>query len=177
MALPTIIAPPEAGVFLADGHEIQELSRYAQVPMQTGHSRARVVRSQNERMVNVSWFLEADALLAVYEWYEGALKAGTRLFAARVATQGGDPSTGVWPSLSWWTARWVEFQYEMLHYGRGIVTGRVYLIEGPFQEGPDLGALAMEIRVPLLGSATPTVPADLAMEITVALDGFVDETS
>ena len=177
MALPTIIAPPEAPVFLADGHEIEELSRYAQVPMQTGHSRPRARRSQPERMVDVSWFLEAASMLAVYEWYEGTLEAGTRLFAARVATQGPGPISGVWPSLSWWTARWVQFQTEMLHYGRGRVTGRLYLVEGPFQTGPDLGSLAMEIRAPLLGSATPTVPADLAMEITAALDGFVDETS
>ena len=64
MALPTIIAPPEAPVFLADGHEIEELSRYAQVPMQTGHSRPRARRSQPERMVDVSWFLEAAPMLA-----------------------------------------------------------------------------------------------------------------
>lgn len=177
MALPTIVAPPEAGVFLADGHEIEELSRYAQVPMQVGHSRPRVVRSLNERMVDVSWFLEADALLAVYEWYEGTLQAGTRLFAARVASQGVAPASGAWPRLSWWTARWVQFQYEMLHYGRGVITGRVYLIEGPFEDGPDLSSMAMEILVPLLGSASPTVPTALAMEISVALDGFVDETS
>lgn len=177
MALPTIIAPPEAPVFLADGHEIEELSRYAQVPMQTGHSRPRVVRSQAERMVDVTWFLEAPALLAVYEWYEGTLQAGTRLFAARVATQGPGPTSGVWPSLSWWTARWVQFQTEMLHYGRGRVFGRLYLIEGPFETGPDLSSLAMEIRAPLLGTALPTIPADLAMEISAGLDGFVDETS
>lgn len=177
MALPTIIAPPEAPVFLADGHEIEELSRYAQVSMQVGHSRVRAVRSQKERMVDVVWFLEAAQLLAVYEWYEGTLEAGTRLFAARVATQGPGPTSGVWPSLSWWTARWVQFQTEMLHYGRGRVFGRLYLIEGPFEEGPDLSSLAMEIRAPLLGSATPTIPADLAMEISVPVDGFVDETS
>lgn len=176
MALPTIIAPPEAPVFLADGHEIEELSRYAQVQMQTGHSRPRVVRSQAERMVDVVWLLEAAPMLAVYEWYEGTLRAGTRLFAARVATQGPGPS-GVWPNLSWWTARWVRFQTEMMHYGRGRVFGRIYLIEGPFQTGPDLSSLAMEIRAPLLGSAFPTIPADLAMEIDVPLDGFVDETS
>lgn len=177
MALPTIIAPPEAPVFLADQHEIEELSRYAQVPMQIGHSRPRVVRSRNERVLDVSWFLEADELLAVYEWYESTLQAGTHLFAAHVARQGGDPTTGAWPSLAWWTARWMEFQTEMLHYGRGIVTGKLYLIDGPFADGPDLGSLAMEIRVPLLGSAAPTIPSALAMEISVALDGFVDETS
>lgn len=177
MALPTIVAPPEAPRFLADAHEIEELSRYAQVSMQSGHGRPRVIRSLPERTVNVSWFLEAAAMAAVYEWYEGTLEAGTQLFAAQLATQGPNPSTGTWPSLSWWSARWVEFQTEMLNYGRGRVFGRLYLIEGPFQEGPDLGALAMEIRVPLLGSAAPTIPADLAMEIDAALDGFVDETS
>lgn len=177
MALPSIIAPPEAPVFLADGHEIEELSRYAQVPMQTGHSRPRVVRSQNERVVNVRWYLEPEPMLSVYEWYEGVLEAGTRLFAARVARQGGDPASGEWPSLAWWTARWIDFQTEMLHYGRGVVTGRVYLIEGPFANGPDLSSLAMEIRAPLLGSAAPTIPANLAMEISAGLNGFVDETS
>lgn len=177
MALPGIIAPPEAPVFLADGHEIEEISGYVQVQMQTGHSRPRRVRSLRERMVNVEWFLEAGPMLAVYEWYEGTLDAGTRLFAARVATQGPGPTSGVWPSLSWWTARWVQFQTEMLHKGRGRVFGRIYLIEGPFETGPDLSSLAMEIRVPLLGSSLPSIPAALAMEIVVALDGFVDETS
>lgn len=177
MALPTIIAPPDAPRFLADGHAIQELSRYAQVKMQTGHSRVRATRSLSERVVDVSWFLEADAMLSVYEWYEGTLEAGTKLFSARVATQGGDPTTGAWPSLSWWSARWVDFQTEMLHYGRGRVTGKLYLIDGPFAEGPDLGALAMEISVPLVGRATPNIPVDLAMEISVPLDGYLDETS
>lgn len=177
MALPTIIAPPEAPVFLAEGHDIDELSRYAQVRMQVGHSRARPVRSANERVVSVRWFLDADALLAVYEWYEGTLEAGTRLFAAKVARQGGDPTSGEWPSLAWWSARWLDFSTEMLHYGRGVVSGRLYLIEGPFAEGPDLGSLAMEIRAPLIGSASPTIPTSLAMEIEVGLDGFVDETS
>ena len=177
MALPGIIAPPEAPVFLADGHEIEHLSRYVQVQMQTGHSRPRVVRSQPERMVNVEWFLEAPAMLAGYEWYEGTLEAGTKLFSARVASQGIDPATQVWPLLTWWTARWVQFQTEMLNLSRGRVSGRIYLIEGPFETGPDLSSLAMEIRAPLLGTAAPYVPADLAMEIDVALDGFVDETS
>ncbi len=177
MALPTIIAPPEAPVFLADGHEIEELSRYAQVTMQTGHSRTRAVRSSNERTVAVRWFLSAEAMLAVYEWYEGTLQAGTRLFAARVARQGGDPTSGAWPSLAWWSARWLSFSTELLHYGRGVVTGRLYLIEGPFEDGPDLQSLAMEIRAPLLGSASPTIPVALAMEIEAGLDGFVDETS
>lgn len=177
MALPTIVAPPEAPVFLADGHEIEELSRYAQVKVQTGHSRARPVRAANERIVSVRWFLEPAAMAAVYEWYEGTLQAGTRLFAARVARQGGDPTSGAWPSLAWWSARWIDFQTDMLHHGRGVVTGRLYLIEGPFADGPDLGALAMEIRAPLLGTASPTIPVDLAMEIEAGLDGFVDETS
>lgn len=177
MALPGIIAPPEAPAFLADGHEIEELSRYVQVQMQVGHSRPRVVRSLAERTVDVQWFLEAPAMSAVYEWYEGTLEAGTKLFAARVAAQGIDPPAQVWPLLTWWTARWVQFQTEMLNYGRGRVFGRIYLIEGPFDTGPDLGSLAMEIRAPLLGTATPYIPADLIMEIDVALNGFVDETS
>jgi len=177
VALPTIVAPPEAPVFLADGHQIENLSRYAQVPMQTGHSRPRVVRSKAERMVDVVWLLEAAPLLAVYEWYEGTLKAGTELFAARVATQGPGPTSGRWPSLSWWTARWVQFQTEMMHYGRGRVFGKLYLIDGPFEEGPDLSSLSMEIRAPLLGRAIPYIPADMTMEIDVSLDGFVDETS
>ena len=177
MALPTIIAPPEAPVFLADGHEIEELSRYAQVQMQVGHGRARRVRSLSERMVDVSWFLEAEAMQAVYEWYEGTLQAGTQLFAARLATEGLDLVSETWPSLSWWTARWVQFQTEMMNLGRGRVYGRLYLIEGPFVAGPDLGSLAMEIRAPLRASATPTIPPDLAMEISAPLDGFTDETS
>jgi hypothetical protein len=162
MTLPTITAPSGTPVFLAEGHGIEEDSVFAQVKFATGHSRARRVWTVTERVVSVQWFLEADEMLAVDDWYENVLLAGAREFSAYVRNQG--------DGMLWWRARWVEYRTEMLHKGRGRVTGSLLLTGEGSVTGPDTGALEMEIAVALLDTrSTVSVPSGLAMEISIAL--------
>lgn len=164
MTLPTITAPDGAPVFLAEGHGIEEDSVFAQVGYTTGHSRARRVWTVPERAVAVSWLLDADVMAAVDDWYENTLLAGTRQFAARVRNQGAGSA------LLWWTARWIDFQTEMLNLGRGRVSGMLLLTGEGSETGPETGALAMEVEIALLDvRSTVSVPKNLAMEILIEL--------
>lgn len=164
MTLPTITAPEGAPVFLAEGHEIEEDSVFAQVAYTTGHSRARRVWTVPERVVTVSWLLEPDVLAAVDDWYETTLRVGSRQFAARVRNQGASAA------LLWWTARWITYQVEMMNLGRGRVSGTLLLTGDGSEIGPDTGALAMEIEIPLIDiRSNANVPQVLAMEISIAL--------
>ena len=150
MALPTIIAPPSAPVFLAEGHEIEEISTFAQVRFATGHGRARPARTVVERIVSVEWFLEAGPMLEVFNWYEDGLEAGARTFSAYLKKLGG--------GMVWREARWLNFETEMLHLGRGRVSGRLLLFGPEYTAGPTLNDLSVEMLFPLNASATPTVP-------------------
>lgn len=161
MSLPGIIAPPGTPVFLAEGHQIAEDSVFAQVNFRSGHARSRRARTVPERVVSVSWFLEADQLADVESWFENDLQAGALQFAARVANQG--------PGLLYWTARWIEFQTQMLPLGRGLVTGTLLLTGEGSETGPDLSELAAEVSVALAGAATATIPNELAAEVVIAL--------
>lgn len=164
MTLPSITAPPGTPAFLVDGHAIEEDSVFAQVRTATGHSRARRRWTVIERVVAVSWLLEADQLEAVDSWYEDALLVGEREFAAQIANQGAGARK------LWWRARWISFDIEMLHKGRGLVSGSLFLTGEGSAEGPDTGALAMEVAVSLLDIRSSIfLPADLAMEIDVEL--------
>jgi hypothetical protein len=164
MTLPTITAPEGTPVFLAEGHSIEEDSVYAQVPYTTGHSRARRVWTVPERVVSVSWLLDADLLAAVDAWYEDALLAGTREFAARVRNQGAGAA------LLWWTARWINFETEMLHLGRGRVSGSLLLTGEGSETGPETGAMAMEVLIDLVDvRSAVSVPKVLAMEVLIDL--------
>jgi hypothetical protein len=161
-ALPLITVPAGLPVFLADGHSIDEDSVYAQVGYITGHSRARRVHTGPEREVAVSWILEADEMAAIDDWYENTLQAGALQFAVQVENQGA--------GLLWWTARWIDFQTEMMHLGRGRVSGRLFLIGEGSVAGPEFGALSMEIGCALLDvRSVVTLPTGLAMEIGCAL--------
>jgi hypothetical protein len=163
--LPSITAPSGAPPFLADGHGIDEDAYYGQVPYTTGHSRARRRWTQTARVVTVRWLLEEDELAEVDDWYENTLLAGTREWSARVRKQ------GAWPDLTlWWRARWIDYQTEMLEKGRGIVSGRLLLTGEGSADPPDTGALAMEVSIALRDiRSTVSVPAHLAMEISIAL--------
>lgn len=164
MTLPSITAPTGTPVFQEAGHGIEEDSVYAQVQFATGHSRARRVSTVTERVVSVSWFLEADELAAVDDWYQSALQAGTREFSAQVRSQ----VTG--QRLLWWTARWIEFQTVMLTRNRGRAGGRLLLTGDGSETGPELGVLAMEVLVELLDvRSTVSLPVPLAMEVLVEL--------
>ena len=169
MALPPIIAPPGTPVFLADGHEIEEVSPYAQIRFGTGHGRARPARTIVERVVSVEWFLSAAQMLDVYEWYEDGLEAGERTFSAYLKRLGA--------GMIWREARWIQFETEMLHFGRGRVSGSLLLFGPEYSQGPTINDLAIEVLFPLNAVATPTIPVDLSIEIDFALDAFVDETS
>lgn len=163
MTLPGITTPPGTPIFLADGHSIDETGPFAQVQFAVGHTRARRVRTANERVVSVSWLLSAAQLAAVEEWFETTLQAGARQFAAQVARQDGS-------GLAWWTAAWVSFETELLHRGRGRVTGQLLLTGEPTQTEPNTSNLASEGVISLLCiPADPTVAAPLASEGTLSL--------
>lgn len=165
MALPTILAPSVAPVFLAAGHEFTETGAFSEVPVGTGHSRMRRTRTTTERVVSVRWFLEAAALAAVESWFELDLKAGSLPFTARVASQEG-------AGLVYWAARWISFECELLHYGRGRVSGSLLLIGEPSETGPELGELALEATIALQATGTATIPSDLALEAVIALEAL-----
>lgn len=161
-ALPAIMVPSVAPVFLAEGHAIDEDSVYAQVDMKTGHSRARRVWTVTERVVTVMWLLPGPVMEVVDDWYENTLLAGELKFSARVRNQG--------PGMLWWAARWITYQTEMLPNGWGKVTGSVLLTGEGSSIPPSTGDLAMEIAVPLLSISESLFGENsLAMEISVAL--------
>ena len=163
MSLPGITAPAGTPDFLADGHEVEEFDAYARVGYATGTARTRRVRTAVERVVAVRWLLTAAQMLAVDDWFEVALDAGSREFAARVASQDG-------AGVLWWRARWLRYETQMLPMGRGIVTGALFLTGSGSATPPDTSAMAMEIVAAL--TCTPAVPpqvAAMAMEIAVAL--------
>lgn len=168
MALPTIVAPPQVPPFLADGHEFDEDSVYAAVALGTGHSRLRRVRQATERIVNVSWYLDAEAMQAVDAWYENELQAGALPFAAHVANQNG---TGA----AWWSARWVSFEIEMLHLGDGRLTGALYLFGEPSDEPPELGSFAVEFGIELRSRAVVTTSPYMTVEFEIELAGEAAE--
>ena len=164
MSLPSITAPPGTPAFLVAGHAIEEDSVYAQVRPMIGHSRARRVWTVVERVVSVSWVLEAEQLEAVDDWFERALLVGSRDFAAEIMNQGAGARK------LWWRAKWIApFDVEMLHRGRGRVTGQL-LLTGEGTEQAPTPALAMEIAIPLVGIAGRVVlPTDLAAEFRIGL--------
>ncbi len=165
MVLPTILAPSLAPAFLVQGHEFTETGAFSEVPTGTGHVRQRRTKTATERIVSVRWWLEADALAAVESWFENDLEAGSKAFTARVANQEGG-------GLVYWAARWISFECELLHYGRGRVSGSLLLIGDPSDTGPELGELALEAVIALQGTGTATIPNDLALEAVIALEAI-----
>lgn len=174
MTLPTITAPDGLPDFLADSHGIEEDSVYAQVPFTTGHSRARRLWTVPERVVSVSWLLDADKLALVDDWHNNILLAGARQFAARVRNQGAGAT------VLWWAARWIDFQIQMLGKMRrngalvefGRVSGRLLLTGEGSETRPDTGALAMEVLIALIDArSSVSGSAALAMEVDIALLG------
>lgn len=168
MTLPTILPPSSAPAFLVDGHEFAETGAFSPVRFGSGHARLRRVRSATKRIVFVRWFLEAAPLAAVEAWYESDLKAGSLPFTARVANQEGE-------GLVYWAARWLSFECELLHYGRGRVSGRLLLIGEPSETGPELSELALEARIGLEAIAEATIPSDFALEAVIALEASLGD--
>lgn len=164
VGLPPITTPAGTPPFHAEGHGVEENSLYAQIASTTGHSRTRKRYTVTDRVVTVRWLLEPEQLTAVDAWYEDTLLAGTREWSARVRNQGSGPA------LLWWRARWIDYEVELLALGRGLVSGRL-LLKGEGQvDGPETGALHMEVSVSLLDiRSSVAVQAHLAMEVLVDL--------
>lgn len=165
MTLPTLTAPVSAPVFLAEGHGIEEDPVFTDVQVASGHARRRRVFTVAERVVSVRWLLEAAQMAAVDDWFENTLQAGALSWSAQVANQAG-------PGLVWWEARWLAPpQFEMLHLGRGLVSGQLFLVGEPSEAGPETGVLRAEMLARLLDvRGNVSVPKVLAMEVLAALE-------
>lgn len=117
MALPEILAPEGTPVFLAEGHQQDDDSPFAVIDYATGHSRSRRTKQKPERVVRVRWFLEAHLVPIVREWFEETLLQASLPFAAYIRNLG--------PGMVFVGARWISYQWEMLHLGRAIVSGEL----------------------------------------------------
>lgn len=173
MSLPGVTEPAGLRPFLVAGHAIQEDSVFEQIKFITGHSRARRQRTVAERVVSVSRILDAADMKAYDDWYEDVLLSGSLQFAVQVADQA---SKG----LLWWTARWVSYQFEMMHLGRGQMTGQLFLTGEGSTTPPDTSALASETLIALIGlPGSVANNASLASEVLIALTqliGLASET-
>lgn len=164
MPLPLVTAPPEAPEFLANGFSAGDDPVFSDVPVGTGHARRRRVYTLPLRTVRLRWLLEAGALAAVEDWYENALQAGALSWAARIA----DPSS---PSLLWCEARWISFSIEMLHYGRGVLSGELLLIGDPTPTAPASYLLELSVSAALRGMpSTLSPPWSPAIDFAASLD-------
>lgn len=143
MALPRIKAPAGTPRFRLDGYSMEEDSVFSGVQFTTGHSRSRRRWTVSERVVQVSWFLSAQQLLAIDYWYQTTLRAGALEFAAEVLHLG--------PGVRWWTARWISFQAEMRNGNRGVVSGSILLTGSPSLTPPSGSDMQLAVRASLLG--------------------------
>ncbi len=151
MSLPELLAPEGTPVFLAADHAISLHGLYADVRFRTGHGRKRRVYTSSRREVDVSWFLEADQMAEVDDWFETALDVGDRHFSARVANQGA--------GFLYWDAQWLTpYLSTPLHLGRWRVTGTLLLIGEGSTEGPANTTAGIEMYARLL--AAVSAPAD-----------------
>lgn len=148
MALPGITAPPGTPVFLASGHSIDESKSVGIVRYGTGHSRSRRMQATTEREVSIEWQLNADQKPAVDYWGERTLKVWSLTFAAYVKdelTQG----------MAWWEARWIEAPaWNMQHYGKARLQGRLFLMGEGQSEAPDTSTLGVAYSIELLSSGS-----------------------
>lgn len=164
MTLPAITVPAAAPLFLASGHSVTEDSVYAPVRAATGSSRQRRVWTVTERIVTVEWLLEAAVLTDVEAWFEDVLQAGARTFSVQLRNE------GAVPGFLWWEARWISFEVQMLHFGRGRVTGQLMLFGEGSAEGPERGVLAFEVSLPLDDVPAPVfIPVEYGMELQLPL--------
>lgn len=158
----TITLPAGTPAFLREGHAIDPVSAFAQVPMRTGHSRKRRIFTVAPRIVSVQLQLNQAPMTALDDWYENTLHAGERRFAAQVQNQG--------PGLRWWEAQWLEpYTAEQPTSAVWRVRGQLLLTGEGSETAPDTSALDIEFNAALSGSAALTVGAAIAAEILAAL--------
>ena len=110
-----------AGVprFHVEGHSIDEDDQYAPIGYLVGRRRRRIFTAPY-RTATIRWLLEPAALAAVSDWYEYDLEAGSLAFNAEIKDQESD-------ALETVEARWINFSIQMLHLGRGLITGTLFI--------------------------------------------------
>lgn len=147
---------------MLDGHGIEPVPAHAQVQMAVGHSRTRRLTTIDSRIVTVSWFLDANRLSAIDDWYFYVLKSGERQFAAEVLAQG--------YGVLWWTARWVEYQVDMRTKNRGRLSGSIFLTGNPTDIEPSGVQLSLSVSTALRDvRSSLSLPTDLALSVSAAL--------
>ena len=163
MSLPELTLPDGTPAFLADGHSIELMPMYADVPMRTGHDRRRRVYTIVPRIVSVSLEVTAAQMLAFHTWFEGSLQAGAVEFSAQVANQG--------PGLLWWRARFVSPYTAEAGEGGGVfrITASLLLTGTGSVTGPYTPNLYAASQTALTGSIVLTAPVSLAADSVIAL--------
>lgn len=163
MALPELTQPDGTPAFLAEGHTIELVPTYADVPVVTGHSRRRRVYTTTPRMVAVGLQLTAAQMLAWHLWFEGPLRAGTEWFSAQVANQG--------PGLLWWKARFLEtYAAEAGEGGASFkVSARLLLVGDGTATPPYVPQMQAAAQIALTGSVVLSVPLALQASMAIAL--------
>lgn len=165
MSLPEITAPAGAPAFLADGHSIELVPPYADLPMAAGHSRKRRVCTHPPRIVSVGWMIIGqDLMAAIDDWFENALVVGVIEFAALVKHQG--------YGARWWRAQWVEpYRAEPLPGGQiWHVTGKLLLTGAPSVDAPVATSMAAENTALLTGTAAVSAGRFIAAENVAELE-------
>ena len=163
MSLPEITAPAGVPVFLYESHGIQESSVFANVPMRTGHGRLRRLYTVNDRVVTVSWSLDARQMALVHDWFENVLIVGSQFFSAQVKDQGSR-------ALLWWKAKWLApYTSEPTVPGRWRVTGTLQLFGEGSLTGPVSSGLSTSFGMALKGNVVLTVNQPLLVAFGLPL--------
>lgn len=164
MALPQILMPAGTPPVLANGHGVTEDSVFARTPLGQGHARSRRVYTVPERTVAVAWRVSAAQMIALDDWFENALQAGSQYFAVQVADQ--SAPLGV----LYWKAKWLApWQADPQPGGDWRVTGSLKLFEDGSAAAPVSSMLGMALDMALTGSAALVVNQPLGLDIAVAL--------
>lgn len=167
MALPELTQPDGTPAFLADGHTIELVPVYADIPAETGHDRRQRVYTVAPRMLDVGLQMTAAQMLAWADWYEGPLRAGEEWFSAPVANQG--------PGLLWWKARFIgSYTADSGDGGASFrVSARLLLVGAGTATPPYVPQMRASVQIALTGSVVLTVPASLQASVSIALRSAV----
>lgn len=162
MTLPLITIPPGTPDFQIEGHGIETGDVFGTIRRRQGTSRRRRLFTIAPHRAPVNLFLSEEQVANFHSWFESDLLAGERHFSARIKRQGA--------GVLWWDAEWeAPPRYEPLGGRRWRVSGVLILHGDGSETPPAVGALSMELRVPVYLNASINAGAVLAMEISVAL--------
>lgn len=167
MALPELTQPDGTPDFLAEGHAIELVPVYADIPAQTGHDRRQRVYTTAPRMLDVGLQMTAAQMLAWANWCEGPLRAGAEWFSAPVANQG--------PGLLWWKARFIgSYTADSGDGGASFrVSARLLLVGDGTATPPYVPQMRASVQIALTGAVVLTVPASLQASVSIALRSAV----